>query len=130
MVEAAISAIRPRRVPLAVVWRRVPLVVTLVVVVCAAIYILFVSDPLPLSGNGNWRTTTYGSAIDDPVDFFKTFLDSMTFAGLLFVVASGFTLIFGLMRVVNMAHGSLFLLGGYIAFDLQQYFTNAGGFAL
>ena len=30
------------------------------------------------------------------------------------------------MRVVNMAHGTLFLLGGYIAFDLQQYFANAG----
>jgi branched-chain amino acid transport system permease protein len=29
-----------------------------------------------------------------------------------------------------MAHGTLFLLGGYIAFDLQQYFSNAGGFAL
>src|SRR5947208_16311578 len=60
--------------------------------------------------------TNYGPAIDDPSDFFKTFLDSITFAGVLFVVASGFTLIFGLMRVVNMAHGSLYLLGGYIAF--------------
>lgn len=111
-------------------FRRLPLALTLLVVALAAIYILFVTDPLPLSGNGNWRTTTYGSAIDDPVDFAKTFLDSLTFAGLLFVVASGFTLIFGLMRAVNMAHGSLFLLGGYFAFDLQQYFTNAGGFAL
>jgi ABC-type branched-subunit amino acid transport system permease subunit len=37
-----------------------------------------------------------------------------------FVVASGFTLIFGLMRIVNMAHGSFYLLGGYIAFELAQ----------
>ena len=47
-------------------------------------------------------------------------LNGLTFAGLLFVVASGFTLAFGLMRVVNMAHGSLYLLGGYIAFTIQD----------
>jgi branched-chain amino acid transport system permease protein len=74
--------------------------------------------------------TTYGSAVSDPSDFFKTFLDSITFAGLLFVVASGFTLIFGLMRVVNMAQGSFFLLGGFIAYKLQQNFAHGGGFGL
>ena len=37
-----------------------------------------------------------------------------------FVVASGFTLIFGLMRVVNMAHGAFFLLGGYVASKLER----------
>src|SRR5918994_1413711 len=41
-------------------------------------------------------------------------------AALFFVVASGFTLIFGLMRVVNMAHGSLYLLGGYLALEMQE----------
>lgn len=111
-------------------FRRLPLVITLLVAGFAAIYILFITTPAGFNGGGSWRTTNYGSAIDDPVDFTKTLLDAITFAGLLFVVASGFTLIFGLMRAVNMAHGSLFLLGGYIAFDLQQYFTNAGGFAL
>ena len=41
------------------------------------------------------------------------------------MVASGFTLIFGLMRVVNMAHGSLYLLGGYLAFEMQKgWFTE------
>src|SRR5258707_4176753 len=43
----------------------------------------------------------------------------VTVGALFFVVAAGFTLIFGLMRVVNMAHGSLYLLAGYIAFTLQ-----------
>ncbi len=47
-------------------------------------------------------------------------LNGITLAALYFVVASGFTLIFGLMRIVNMAHGSLYLLGGYIAFELQK----------
>ncbi|PZF86755.1 ABC transporter ATP-binding protein [Jiangella anatolica] len=49
-----------------------------------------------------------------------TVLDAVTFAGLLFVAASGFTLIFGLMRTVNMAHGSLFLLAAYVAIRVQE----------
>jgi branched-chain amino acid transport system permease protein len=41
-------------------------------------------------------------------------LNGVTFAALLFLLASGFTLIFGLMRVVNLTHGALYLVGGYI----------------
>ena len=51
-------------------------------------------------------------------------LNGLTFAALLFLVASGFTLIFGLMRVVNMAHGSLYMLAGFFAFDLQDRLTG------
>src|SRR6202521_878862 len=51
--------------------------------------------------------------------FWVVTLNGITLASLFFVVAAGFTLIFGLMRVVNMAHGSLYLLAGYIAFTLQ-----------
>jgi branched-chain amino acid transport system permease protein len=54
-------------------------------------------------------------------------LNGLTIAGLYFIVASGFTLIFGLMRIVNMAHGSLYLLGGYIAFSLQQDISGIAG---
>ncbi len=43
-------------------------------------------------------------------------LNGLTFAALLFVVASGFTLIFGLLRIVNLAHGALYLFGGYIGY--------------
>ena len=64
--------------------------------------------------------TSTGAAIDEPGKFFVTLLDGITLAGLLFVVASGFTLIFGLMRTVNMAHGALFLLAAYIAIEVQQ----------
>jgi branched-chain amino acid transport system permease protein len=42
--------------------------------------------------------------------------NGLTFAALLFLVASGFTLIFGLMRIVNLAHGAMYLMGGYIAY--------------
>jgi branched-chain amino acid transport system permease protein len=48
-------------------------------------------------------------------------LNGLTLAGLYFLTAAGFTLIFGLMRVVNMAHGSLYLLGGYIAWSLTAH---------
>lgn len=48
-------------------------------------------------------------------------LNGATFAALLFVVASGFTLIFGLMRIVNLAHGSLYLLGGYIGLTVALH---------
>ena len=43
-------------------------------------------------------------------------LNGLTFAALLFVVASGFTLIFGLLRIVNLAHGALYLIGGYVGY--------------
>src|ERR687884_191221 len=41
-------------------------------------------------------------------------LNGITFGALLFLLASGFTLIFGLMRITNMSHGGLYLVGGYI----------------
>jgi branched-chain amino acid transport system permease protein len=82
--------------------------------------VLVIAKPLPFEGSPDWRSTTFGAAIRDPTNFLITLLDALTIAGLYFVVASGFTLIFGLMRVVNMAHGSFFLLGGYIALELQR----------
>ncbi len=54
-------------------------------------------------------------------------LNGLTFAALLFVVASGFTLIFGLLRIVNLAHGALYLLGGYIGYAVA---ARTGFFAL
>jgi branched-chain amino acid transport system permease protein len=71
--------------------------------------------------------TSFGPAIDDPKDFIATLLNGITAAALYFVVASGFTLIFGLMRVVNMAHGAFFLLGGYIALKVQRSMVGGGG---
>jgi branched-chain amino acid transport system permease protein len=60
----------------------------------------------------------------EPRTFIVVLLNGVTLAGLYFVVASGFTLIFGLMRVVNMAHGSLYMLAGFFAFELQQRFVD------
>jgi branched-chain amino acid transport system permease protein len=63
-------------------------------------------------------------AVDDPRTFVVVTMNGLTLAGLYFVVASGFTLIFGLMRVVNMAHGSLYMLAGFFAFELQERMTG------
>ncbi|MGE4064788.1 MAG: branched-chain amino acid ABC transporter permease [Rhodospirillaceae bacterium] len=47
-------------------------------------------------------------------------LNGLTFAALLFIVASGFTLIFGLLRIVNLAHGALYLFGGLVGYTASQ----------
>ena len=52
--------------------------------------------------------------------FLNALLNGITLGGLYFLVASGFTLIFGLMRNVNLAHGSLYLLGGYIGYEFAN----------
>jgi branched-chain amino acid transport system permease protein len=47
-------------------------------------------------------------------------LNGVSLAMILFLLASGLTLVFGLMRIVNMVHGSFYLLGGYIALSVMQ----------
>jgi len=52
--------------------------------------------------------------------FLNAIFGGLTLGALYFLVASGFTLIFGLMRNVNLAHGSLYLLGGYIGYVVSN----------
>lgn len=52
--------------------------------------------------------------------FLNAIFGGITLGALYFLVASGFTLIFGLMRNVNLAHGSLYLLGGYLGFEISE----------
>lgn len=47
-------------------------------------------------------------------------LNGLTLAALLFIMASGLTLAFGLMRVVNLAHGAFYLLGGYVGITVIE----------
>jgi len=51
--------------------------------------------------------------------FLNALFNGITLGGLYFLVASGFTLIFGLMRNVNLAHGSLYLFGGYVGYAVS-----------
>src|SRR5262245_12714207 len=53
--------------------------------------------------------------------FLNAILSGITLGALYFLVASGFTLVFGLMRNVNLAHGSLYLLGGYVGYRLVDF---------
>jgi branched-chain amino acid transport system permease protein len=52
--------------------------------------------------------------------FLRAAMNGITLAALYFVVASGFTLVFGLMRNVNLAHGSLYLFGAYIGWVVGE----------
>jgi branched-chain amino acid transport system permease protein len=49
-------------------------------------------------------------------------VNSITLGGLLFLLSAGFSLIFGLMRIPNLTHGSLFMLGAYIGASLILWF--------
>jgi branched-chain amino acid transport system permease protein len=53
--------------------------------------------------------------------FLNAVFNGITLGSLYFLVASGFTLIFGLMRNVNLAHGSLYLFGGYIGYAVSSW---------
>ncbi|UCH15938.1 MAG: branched-chain amino acid ABC transporter permease [Burkholderiales bacterium] len=59
---------------------------------------------------------------------FATFLiqclNSLQYGLLLFLLASGLTLIFGIMGVINLAHGSFYMIGAYLAFVLAPLFAN------
>jgi branched-chain amino acid transport system permease protein len=67
------------------------------------------------------------AVVDNAPLYFKTLLNGLTLASLYFLVASGFTLVFGLMRNVNLAHGSLYLLGAYVGWIVGE---NTGSWLL
>ena len=48
-------------------------------------------------------------------------VNSITLGGLLFLLSAGFSLIFGLMRIPNLTHGSFFMLGAYLAVSLMRH---------
>ena len=55
-------------------------------------------------------------------------LTGLSSASALFLVASGLSIIFGVTRVVNFAHGSFYMLGAYIAYTLVEHLGGAVGF--
>ena len=60
--------------------------------------------------------------------FVAQLLAGLANASALFLVASGLSLIFGVTRIVNFAHGSLYMLGAFIAYSLMQVLPGAIGF--
>jgi len=51
-------------------------------------------------------------------------LNSLALGALLFLLAAGFSLIFGLMRIANLTHGSLYMLGAYLGVTVLRYVPN------
>ncbi|NUZ04744.1 branched-chain amino acid ABC transporter permease [Piscinibacter koreensis] len=66
----------------------------------------------------------------DAVTFLIQCLNSVQYGLLLFLVASGLTLIFGIMGVINLAHGSFYMIGAYMAYALAPLVERwiGGGF--
>ena len=60
----------------------------------------------------------------DFASFLIQLLNSVQYGLLLFMLAAGLTLIFGIMGVVNLAHGSFYMLGAYLAYSLTAQFGS------
>lgn len=58
--------------------------------------------------------------------FLLALFDGVAYAALVFIVALGLTLIFGVMRILNVAHGSLYAIGAYATVSLSGYFLALG----
>jgi branched-chain amino acid transport system permease protein len=74
----------------------------------------------------HWRC----SPVVDLATFLIQCLNAVQYGLLLFLVASGLTLIFGIMGVINLAHGSFYMIGAYMAYALAPWVgvTLGGGF--
>src|SRR5579872_2334171 len=57
---------------------------------------------------------------------FGQFLGGLTTAMFLFLIASGLSLVFGVMRVINFAHGSFYMIGAYLAWQAVQWLHPTG----
>lgn len=53
-------------------------------------------------------------------------IDGLIYSSWLFIVAAGLTLVYGVMKILNMAHGSLYAIGAYTAASLVGWYFNAG----
>lgn len=71
-----------------------------------------------------WIIAAHWPSSDDISSFLLYTMNGLTAGALYFLVASGFTLIFGLMRLTNMAHGSLYLFGGYLGWTIADSSGN------
>jgi branched-subunit amino acid ABC-type transport system permease component len=65
--------------------------------------------------------------LPDPSFIFAQSVSGLTAAMFLFLIASGLSLIFGVLRVLNFAHGTFYMLGAYAAFQLAQWIGNGTG---
>lgn len=60
----------------------------------------------------------------DLTSYLTQFLNGLSYSMLLFLVAAGLSVIFGLMNVANLAHGTFYMIGGYIGYSVVRYTGN------
>ena len=60
------------------------------------------------------------------IELLSTVVDGIIYSSWLFIVAVGLTLIYGVMKILNIAHGSLYALGAYMAASLAGYWLAHG----
>src|SRR5579859_3199130 len=60
--------------------------------------------------------------------YFVQFLTGLASAASLFLVASGLSIIFGVTRIVNFAHGAFYMIGAYVAYSLTEAWAGSLGF--
>ena len=53
-------------------------------------------------------------------------IDGILYASWMFIIAVGLTLVYGVMKILNVAHGSLYALGAYTACKFVAYWLGAG----
>ena len=53
-------------------------------------------------------------------------VDGLSYASWLFIVALGLTLVFGVLKILNIAHGSFYALGAYAAASVVAWFSGSG----
>ena len=90
--------------------RRPAWALVILVAIAAALWLIFAIWPPGLE-----------AALGKKKVFLNALFNGITLGGLYFLVASGFSLIFGLMRNVNLAHGSLYLFGGYVGYYVSTW---------
>ncbi len=66
-------------------------------------------------------------SLPDPSFLLIQSLNGLTYAMFLFLIASGLSLIFGVLRILNFAHGSLYMLGAYFTQQFVSLFIDAPG---
>src|SRR5262245_38947685 len=60
----------------------------------------------------------------DIATFAIQLLNAVQYGLLLFLVAAGLTLVFGIMGIINLAHGSFYMVGAYLAWSLSSLFGS------
>src|SRR3954471_18807736 len=78
----------------------------------------------PAAAQGSPRLTEW--LTDNGLLLGLALLDGLAYAALVFLVAVGLNLVFGVLRIVNVAHGSLFAIGAYAAASIGLFFAGLG----